>query len=188
MNELSQWSNVDIMLIDQVLKGRIQSQHTICDVGCGSGRNADIFMAKGHDVWGCDSNLSAIQNIRQLAKSYGVDENNFKPLSIEENPLPENHFDFVICNAVLHFCKHEEHFIECFNSLWALLKNDGILFCRFATKIGWPQNSPNHSFSFLADRDLIIELCSKHNARMLDPIKTTIVDQSRTMTTLVLKK
>jgi tellurite methyltransferase len=185
---LLNWSNVDIMLIDQILKRNIKPGNTICDAGCGSGRNSEPFINDNYKLYGFDPSIQAIQNIKHLANKNGLDEGNFRVSSIENNTMPEEAFDFVICNAVLHFCNNETHFLECINSLWRLLNSKGILFCRFASKISWPKNAPMSGFSFLASRELIINCATSLNAHFVDPIKTTVVDQSRTMTTVVLRK
>ncbi len=182
------WANVDIMLIDQVLKNNLDENSVICDAGCGSGRNIEPFLEKRSEVWGFDPSINAIHNLKNMAQTYGVNDKNFYVQSIENNTLPEAYFDFVICNAVLHFCSDSDHFSECLNKLWALVKPRGILFCRFATDISWPEFAPKNSFTFLADRDLVMNCCKEMNAQMVDPLKTTLVDQSRTMSTLVLKK
>jgi hypothetical protein len=72
--------------------------------------------------------------------------------------------------------------------LWDLLNDNGILFCRFASLIAWPDNASHGAFAFLPTRTTIVEIAQSLNAQFIDPLKTTVVDQSRTMTTLVLKK
>lgn len=182
------WSNVDIMLIDQVLKNNLKASSVICDAGCGSGRNIEPFLQLKSEVWGFDPSINAIHNIKKIAKHYGANESNFHTQSIENNTLPTEYYDFVICNAVLHFCSDSIDFSNSLDKLWSLVKPKGILFCRFATDINWPDTSSRDTFTFLADRELIMKCCEQMNAQFIDPLKTTLVDQSRTMSTLVLKK
>ena len=65
----------------------------------------------------------------------------YHPTNIRVEPLeslsfPDNAFDVVHCNAVLHFARDEAHFNAMLQSLWRILKPGGLLLCRLASNIG----------------------------------------------------
>jgi len=101
----------------------------------------------------------------------------------------------VICSAVLHFARSSEHFLAMLNELWRVLQPGGLLFCRLASRIGM-DFEPLHdglyrvgnSPWFLVDQPMLLTLTRDLHAELVDPIKTTIVQDSRCMTTWVLRK
>jgi len=111
-------------------------------------------------------------------------------------PLPDELADVVICNSVLHFAKDEEHFRAMLSELWRVLKPGGILFCRLGSRIGmdfeWVGNNifvvGDGSRWFLVDEEMLLDLTEELNAVLVDPLKTTIVQDFRCMTTWVLRK
>mgnify|MGYP001628317483 CR=1 FL=1 len=65
INELNKLlGNVDLYLLDQMLKGRFTKEMMILDAGCGEGRNTHYFIQKGYRIVGVDSNSSAISMAR----------------------------------------------------------------------------------------------------------------------------
>ena len=56
----SKLGNIDIYLLDQILKGRFNKGMKILDAGCGEGRNLIYFMREGFTVYGIDENHLAI--------------------------------------------------------------------------------------------------------------------------------
>lgn len=78
------------------------------------------------------------------------------------------------------------------------MKPGGMLFCRLATNIGLEQkfniglqrnySMPNGKTWFLADAEWLRELEVELKMERLDPLKTTVVEEDRSMTTWVLKK
>ena len=60
VNELNKLlGNIDLYLLDQLLKGRFSKEMMILDAGCGEGRNTHYFIQKGYRIVGVDSNPSA---------------------------------------------------------------------------------------------------------------------------------
>ena len=104
--------------------------------------------------------------------------------------------DAVICSAVLHFAKDEEQFRAMLAELWRVLRPGGLLFCRLGSRIGMEFRRlrdnvfllPDGSKWFLVDEEMLLELTGELNAVLVDPIKTTIVQDHRCMTTWVLRK
>jgi hypothetical protein len=81
---------------------------------------------------------------------------------------------------------------------WRLVKPDGLFFCRLASSIGMESRVtplgarrfglPDGTERFLVDEPYLLELTSGMGATLVDPLKTTVVQDRRCMTTWVLKK
>ncbi|MBB6611873.1 class I SAM-dependent methyltransferase [Pontibacter sp. Tf4] len=196
----AQFGDIDIYLFDQLLKGRIQKGMKLLDAGCGNGRNVYYLMQAGVKVYGADVSETAIEKVKQLARELAptLPARNYLVADLENLPFENAAFDVVICSAVLHFARSEEHFKTIVSELWRVLKPGGMLFCRFSTTIGLEgklQHLEGRFYRmahgpvwFLADEQMLIELEKQLGAERLDPLKTTIVEQDRSMTTWVLKK
>ena len=98
--------NVDIYLIDQLLKERIKPEMRILDAGCGSGRNFEFFLREGFDITAIDSSSDAIFHLQNAYPNYSQ--------KIKHSPIEDFQdllkYDFIICNAVLHFAQDHHHF------------------------------------------------------------------------------
>ena len=193
MKELEALRGIDVYLIDQLLKNRVTSESKILDAGCGNGRNIHYLIKNGLDVTGIDANPDAVQLMREV---YPEKSEHFILSTLEDFTSPLR-FDFIICNAVLHFARGHEHFSKMFTSLVNHLKPNGIVFIRMTSDIGLKLdqndrngvfNLPDHSERYLITRTQINELISKHSLSLLEPVKTVKVEELRSMTTLVLKK
>lgn len=187
--------NTDIYLIDQILKGRYTSGERVLDAGCREGRNLHWFYKNNFDIWGVDTNPEAIA---QVKANYPKAAIQFLIEEIADLAFASNHFDHIICTAVLHFAKGEAHFIQMLEQLLRVLKSSGTLFIRMTSAIGDPA-AIHHledgryaladgSKRFLLTPKHIITLQKKHGFQLLEPIKTTNVQDLRYMTTLVLQK
>ncbi|PVY37927.1 class I SAM-dependent methyltransferase [Pontibacter virosus] len=108
----AQFGDIDIYLFDQLLKGRIQKGMKLLDAGCGTGRNIAYLMQAGVQVYGADISAEAIEQTRRLASELApaLPARNFVVADLDEMPFEDNKFDVVICSAVLHFSRSEEHF------------------------------------------------------------------------------
>ncbi|MEJ8800448.1 class I SAM-dependent methyltransferase [Pontibacter sp. H249] len=191
---------IDIYFFDQLLKGRITKGMKLLDAGCGSGRNIQYLMQAGVKVYGADASEEAIAKVKSMASELAptLSPKNFAVADLASLPFANATFDVVLCSAVLHFAKSEDHFKSMTQELWRVLKPGGMLFCRFSTTIcmeGKLQQVGNRLFQmphgpiwFLADEALISELISDWRAEKLEPLKTVLVEQERSMTTLVLRK
>ena len=106
------YGNIDIYLFDQLLKGRYDNAKNVLDVGCGNGRNLFFFLRNGYRVFGADPDPQAVHAVKELSTALapGNALENFIVCSAENLPHAAATFDLVICNAVLHFAKDEQHF------------------------------------------------------------------------------
>jgi 2-polyprenyl-3-methyl-5-hydroxy-6-metoxy-1,4-benzoquinol methylase len=193
MKELEAIRGIDVYLIDQLLKERVNADSKILDAGCGSGRNIHYIIENNFKVSGIDASEVCIH---QLRSKYPKIKGNFHHSSLEDF-TSNTQFDFIICNAVLHFARDHEHFSEMFSSLINLLAKGGILFIRMTSDIGLSLKStgrkgvfdlPDGSERYLITRKHIDALLSKHSLSLLEPVKTVKVEDLRSMTTIVVTK
>lgn len=192
--------NIDLYLLDQILKGRFSPSMKILDAGCGEGRNLMYFIRNNYDVSGIDSNPDAISMLQFVARSSNpaLSRDNFLVGTLEEMPYPSGEFDVVICSAVLHFAKDEQHFDKMFAEIVRVSKPGGIIFIRTASSIGIEDkigiskngcyNLPDGSFRFLIHRSHMDEFPALYGLSYVEPFKTVNVADIRCMSNLVLKK
>jgi tellurite methyltransferase len=189
MNLQEQFGPIDIYLFDQLLRSRITPGMRILDAGCGSGRNLVYLLREGYDVFGVDENPHAIA---------ALPSERFRNESIERMSFPDAFADVVISSAVLHFARDDDHFRAMLAGSWRVLKPGGLFFCRLASSIGIENQIrkiegrrfllPDGSERYLVDEQLLCDLTSELGGRMLDPLKTTVVQNQRSMTTWVPRK
>lgn len=193
--------NIDIYLLDQLLKGRIDPGMRILDVGCGEGRNLVYFIRQGTEVWGIDCNASALQLLRMYGKSLHP---GFDPEKIIEDDaaaisLPPARFDAVISSAVLHFAENGVHFAQMFTELCRMLRPGGLLFLRTAARAGIADQLqplaeagrfvlPDGSERYLPSADELAELMRAHQLISLEPPRYVVVERARCMGTWILQK
>jgi len=193
-----QFGQIDIYIFDQILRGNIAGGMCVLDAGCGYGRNLVHLLREGCEVFALDQDAEGVEHVRKLSASLGtgLPDENFQVGSIERMPFPNRLADVVLCNAVLHFARDERHFRSMLAELWRVLKPGGMLFCRLGSRIGmeFVQLRPNifrigdGSEWFLVDQAMLLNLTAEMNAVLVDPLKTTIVQDFRCMTTWVLRK
>jgi tellurite methyltransferase len=191
-----QFGQIDIYLFDQLLRGRIAPGMRILDAGCGFGRNLVYFLKEGYEVYGVDSNPDAIAAVRRLAP--GLPAANFHLESIEEMSFPDAFADVVLSSAVLHLARDDDQFASMLRGTWRVLKPGGLLFCRLASSIGIENrikqiSGRRHllqdgSERYLVDEELLLRLTAEWGGRLADPLKTTVVQNQRSMTTWVVMK
>ena len=193
-----QFGQIDIYVFDQILRGNLGAGMRILDAGCGYGRNLVHLLREGCEVFALDANPEGVEHVRQLSASLetGLPAENFQVGSIEQMPFPDEFADAVICSSVLHFSRNEEQFRAMLAGLWRVLRPGGLLFCRLGSRIGMDfkrltGNSfllPDGSKWFLVDEEMLMDLTEELDAVLVDPLKTTIVQDHRCMTTWVLRK
>jgi len=197
---LEQFGNIDIYLFDQMLKGRIAPGMTVLDAGCGSGRNLVYLLRSGFEVFGADENPEAVEQTRRLATllAPGLPTSNFRNERVEAMSFPEACVHIVISSAVLHFAHDDDEFDAMLRGTWRVLKHGGLMFCRLASSIGMEQQVrriegrrfrlPDGSERYLVDEKLLEKYIDALGGQLVDPLKTTVVQNQRSMTTWVVRK
>ena len=66
------FGDMDLFLIDQVLKGRLNNSMNVLDVGFGLGRNLVHFIQEGYDVYGIDKDKSAVDFFKASLSGIGI--------------------------------------------------------------------------------------------------------------------
>jgi tellurite methyltransferase len=197
---VDQFDYIDIYLFDQLLRGRIAKGMRVLDAGCGTGRNLVYMLREGFDVWATDRDPAAVAAARALAASLapGLPSDRFRVELVERLPFADASMDAVVSNAVLHFARDDQHFDAMVLEMWRVLKPGGLFFCRLASSIGMADRMqplghnrfmmPDGSERYLVDEARLMHMTARLDARQLDPLKTTIVQDQRCMTTWVLAR
>jgi tellurite methyltransferase len=193
----AQFGQIDIYLFDQLLRGRVTPGMRIFDAGCGYGRNLVYFLREGFSVCGVDADDRAVRAVTELAATIGAAAE-FRCEALESTSFGEASADLVISSAVLHFARDESQFEAMLHGSWRILAPGGMLFCRLASSIGIEKliqpvagrrfRLPDGSERFLVDEAFLVRLTCEMGGRLLDPIKTTVVQNLRAMTTWVVQK
>jgi tellurite methyltransferase len=196
----SLFGQIDIYLFDQILRGRIAPGMRVLDAGCGGGRNLVFLLQQGYDVCGVDPDPAAVRSVRALAARLQprLPESNFREEAVESSSFPDHAADVVVSSAVLHFARDEAHFAAMLSGSWRLVKPGGLFFCRLASSIGMEGRfSPlgngrytllDGSERFLVDEPRLLALTAERGGTLVDPLKTTVVQGLRCMTTWVVRR
>jgi len=194
-----QFGDIDVYLFDQLLRGRIRPGMRVLDAGCGHGRNLVYLLRMGVEVFAVDADPNAVFAARSLAASLApaAPANRFKVETVEAMTIPDASMDVVISSAVLHFARDDEHFEAMVRRMWRALVPGGVLFCRLASSTGIesrvrPLRSgryllPDGSERYLVSEPRLVELTQTLGGTLVDPIKSTIVQDMRCMATWVVR-
>jgi SAM-dependent methyltransferase len=198
MSLQEQFGQIDIYVFDQILRGNIAPDMRVLDAGCGYGRNLVYLLREGCKVFALDENPEGVAHVRALASELApqLPAENFRVGAIEAMDFPDAFADVVICNSVLHFARDEQHFLAMVSELWRVLRPGGILFCRLGSRIGMEFERVRKNIYrigdgsewFLVDEAVLLRMTEQMNGLFVDPLKTTIVQDFRCMTTWVVRK
>ena len=194
------FGQIDIYLFDQILRGRIPPGSRVLDAGCGSGRNIHYLLNAGYDVSAADADPDAVSAVMRLAADLNASlpPTNFRREPVEAMSFQEGSMDVVISIAVLHFALSDEQFEAMLESIWRALKPGGMFFCRLASNIGMEFKMiqkkgrrhllPDGTERYLVDEAMLLDWTRRLGGVLLDPLKTTIVQNQRCMTTWAIRK
>lgn len=193
-----QFGQIDIYVFDQILRGNITTEMRVLDAGCGYGRNLVYLLREGSEIFALDANEEGIAHVRALAAELApqLPPENFRVGMIEAMDFPDAFADVVLCNSVLHFARDEHHFLAMVSELWRVLRPGGLLFCRLGSRIGMEFERVRQNIYrigdgsewFLVDERALLSMTEHMNGVLVDPLKTTIVQDFRCMTTWVVRK
>ena len=198
MTVQEQFGQIDIYVFDQILRGNIAAGMKVLDAGCGYGRNLVYLLREGAEVFALDADAAGVAHVKALAAELApqLPAENFRVGAIEKMPWADGFADVVICNSVLHFARDEEQFLAMVTELWRVLRPGGMLFCRLGSRIGMEferlrgqiYRIGDGSEWFLVDEAALLDMTRQMDAVLVDPLKTTIVQDYRCMTTWVVRK
>ena len=194
-----QFGEIDIYLFDQLLRGRFDARRRVLDAGCGGGRNLPYFLSRGFEVYAIDEDPGAVSVARRLAARLApaLPADNIRQGALHALPWPDARMDAIVCSAVLHFARDRAHFGRMVEEMWRVLAPGGLFFARLASSIGIEPlvedavgrvRLPDGSDRFVVDEQLLVETTDNLRGTLLDPIKTTNVQNLRCMTTWVVQK
>jgi len=187
---------MDVYLVALLQSGQLARSARVLDVGCGGGRNLEYFLRAGSEVHARDADLLAVEETRQLALRLQGEEASRRVFAgrleeLDGSPCAE----LVICNAVLHFAEDHEHFAAMLEGAWSCVAPGGILFVRLASSIGLAPAADlgggryllrDGSERYLVGRAELQHWGQRLGGELLGPVKTTLVEDLRAMTTWVL--
>jgi tellurite methyltransferase len=197
---VEQFGQIDIYLFDQLLKGRISPDMRVLDAGCGDGRNLVYLLRSGCDVWAVDRDEQAVERTWRLATTLRPDATRarYRVEPLDALPFDDEAFDVVIASAVLHFADDRDHFTRMAIELGRVLTTGGLLFARLASSIGIEDRIdfaapgryrlPDGSDRFLVDEATLLDMTRRLDGALVDPLKTTLVQGQRAMTTWCVRK
>ena len=201
MSDLArQFGQIDIYLFDQILRGRVRPGMRVLDAACGGGRNLVYLLRSGVEVFATDGDARAVEAVRGLAAQLApqLPAENFRVEPVERMTFPDTFADVVVSSAVLHFASDDAQFDAMVREMWRVLKPAGMLFCRLASSIGMEDRVrrivgrrfalPDGSERYLVDEAMLMDLTARLGGQLLDPLKTTVVQNQRCMTTWVVAK
>ena len=195
----AQFGELDIYLFDQLLRGRFDGRRRVLDAGCGAGRNLPYFLSHGFEIYAIDEDPAAVSSARRLAAHLApkLPADNVRQGAIHALPWADGRMDAVVCSAVLHFARDRMYFDRMMDEMWRVLAPGGLFFARLASSIGIEPlldttsgrvRLPDGSDRFVVDEQFLIETTNNLRATLIDPIKTTNVQNLRCMTTWVVQK
>jgi tellurite methyltransferase len=194
------FGGIDIYLFDQLLKGRIVPGMRVLDAGCGAGRNLVYLLKSGFEVFGVDEASGSVAQTRRLVTELAphLPLENFRVEPVERMSFADAGFEVVLSSAVLHFARDEEQWQSMVSEMWRVLRPGGIFFARLASSIGIEDkitqidgrryHLPDGSERFLVDEAMLVSVTTALGGEFIEPIKTTVVQNMRAMTTWCLKK
>jgi tellurite methyltransferase len=177
-------AGADIYLLDIVLRGILRPDDRVLDVGCGSGRNLPFLAQAGATLTAVDTDPAAVESTsRMLSQSPG--RHTCIVATLPDLGLEEQ-FDAVLCIAVLHFAPEQADFHAWADACWERLLPGGIFLARLATRIALPEASGHFAYRPTLED---IESCERRwRSSRVDPLKTTLVEDRRAMSTWILRK
>jgi SAM-dependent methyltransferase len=195
----AQFGDIDIYLFDQLLRGRFDARRRVLDAGCGAGRNLPYFLARGFDMHAIDADEDAVAATRRLAAALApsLPPDRVRQGTVDALPWPDASMEAVVCSAVLHFARDHDHFDRMVGEMWRVLAPGGLFFARLASSIGIESlvaaptgrvRLPDGSMRFIVDERMLLAATERLGGTLLDPIKTTNVQNQRCMTTWVVQK
>ncbi|HEV2444323.1 MAG TPA: class I SAM-dependent methyltransferase, partial [Candidatus Sulfopaludibacter sp.] len=153
-------------------------------------------LRQGYEVFAADQDPAAVEAVRRLAPA--LPPENFRVEPVEAMSFPDSSVAVAISSAVLHFARDDRQFDAMLRGTWRVLRPGGLFFCRLASSIGIERQIrqlagrryalPDGSERYLVDEPMLMNLTDQLGGQLADPLKTTVVQNQRSMTTWVVRK
>lgn len=193
------FGDIDMDLLDMILKGHFEDQNKILEIGCGGGRNLIHFLQTAFDLYAIDTDPSAVEMARFIYREMNIDPTG-KILTedISSTSFDDGFFDSVICSRVLHFSEDETSFKSKWNEISRILKSDGVLYCTMDSMIGFENyvtkvDSSKWKFSdgtirFLLSEELLRKIEIERDYEYIEILKTIHYGDKHAQSILKLRK
>ena len=164
------------------------------------GRNLVYFLREGYEVYAADADPQSVEGVREIARMFApaLPASNFRVEPVEQMSFDDACADVVVSNAVLHFARDDAHFEKMLRGSWRVLKPGGLFFCRLASTIGMeepvqarpgtPLPVAGRHGAVPGGRTCLTRWADWIGGELAEPLKTTVVQDQRAMTTWVLRK
>lgn len=213
----TEFGDIDIYVFDQLLRGRIAPGMRVFDAGCGGGRNLVYLLRQGYDVCGNDADPAAIAQVRALAAGRGdfrvepIEQTSFPDghadvvlvSALLHFARDAAHFEAML-RAAWRVLRPGGIFFarlastigieEQVRSASAAKGRYGETSPKRAPVPGASEGGPGRyrlpdgSDRYLVDASTLVEWTARLGGELIDPIKTTLVHEQRSMTTWVMRR
>ena len=190
--------DIDLELLDQLLKGRFNDRHFMLEIGCGQGRNVIPFLNLEKVVYGIDLDEKNVALCKLIAASLGGDPSFFSKADACTLPFENDFFDAIINCRVMHFAKNGNDFMRQWKEQFRVLKKGGFLYLSTDTSINNEEiiQSTDGERSWFNDKPKRLLLTKKlfdwvklhDNFKLLEPIKTIRFGREHAHAILCLQK
>ncbi len=186
------FGDMDIFLMDLILKGKIPEKGKVLDAGCGEGRNGIYFINNQYSYTGVDTDRSKVSLIEFLS---GGTESSFFVEDIKTFAERKETFDFIVCSRVLHFAESVDHFYEMWNDLISMLNPRAIIYISMDsvidTDIGEAKDNgrflfPDGEVRFAITKEIYKDI--KKGFEEIESLKTLVAHEKRAQSFIALKK
>lgn len=110
----------------ELLDGRDKSPESVLDVGCGIGRHARAFAARGIETTGIDISPAFLDRARERVEGEAADNVEFRELDMRSVDEVDETFDLAVClhNTIGYF--DDEQNVEVLRKMRERLSDDGV--------------------------------------------------------------
>ena len=189
------FGDMDLPLMDAILKGHLPATGSVLDAGCGAGRNALYFLKQGYTYHGWDNDPSQIQLLTYVANGIQNIKANFQVVDLHEAGESKDLHDVIICSRVLHFAKDEDNFLNLVNTLRSNLKPKGVFYVAMDSAVDNTVAKPLDAFRWeFPDGKIRFALTKAVYQKMkkgfeeIEPLKTFIQSDKRAHSFALLRK
>ena len=181
----NQFGDIDLFLLDLLLKGEVSDQAEVLDAGCGAGRNTFFFLRHSFRVTAIDKNPADVGATNLMSRSFNKGDV-AKVGNLLSLPFHENSFDLIVCSRTLHFAESLSQFNQMASELKRVLRTSGLLYLSMNSSIGLDRKVVDESNHYLMTDEMLSDLNEKW-IHIQEP-RTIIFDQTHAETTLILRK